>query len=208
MLVLKSVPTIALSVLIIAVLGATLLLGFVLQELNPFRTREYTDIGPTVVQSVRQLSELTTVEVVQTTTIEKGSDRGILDLLRGDRIYLFAVGRIGAGVDLASLEERDFQLDPTTKRARLELPPPQVFYVELDNNETRVFDRDTGLLTKGDRELESEARAAAEGVLREQALNANILGIAFDNAVRTLTVFLRSVGYTEVEIVPRGNRQG
>ncbi|MBW3621342.1 MAG: DUF4230 domain-containing protein, partial [Actinobacteria bacterium] len=68
---------------------------------------EYTESGVTVVESIRELSELTTIEVVEAVTLEKGNDAGILNFLRGDRISLLAVARIGAGVDLGEVEEGD-----------------------------------------------------------------------------------------------------
>ena len=37
--------------------------------------------------------------MVEYTTIEKGNDFGWLNWARGDRIFLFAVARIGAGVE-------------------------------------------------------------------------------------------------------------
>lgn len=162
---------------------------------------DYTETGTTVVQSIRELSELTTVEMVEATTIEKGTDAGILDFLRGDRVSLLAVARIGAGVDLAEIEEGDVVLDIEARSIRLRVPPPRITFVALDNDATQVYDRDTGLLTKGDPQLESEARRVAEDVLEQKALEAGILDEARDATRTRLETFLRTLGFEEVRVI-------
>ena len=57
-----------------------------------------------------------------------------------------------------------------------------------------------GLFTKGDPQLETEARRAAETILLDQALEAGILEEAETNAVKVLTNFLTGLGYNDVEI--------
>ncbi len=194
--VVRAVAVLAiLVVVLLAIFGAVRLARF-----NPFGPEPYTDIGPTVVQSVRDLSQLTTVEQVQHTTIDKGRG-GFLSRFIGDRVFLFAVARIGAGVDLGRLEEDDFEVDREQRRVRITIPAAEIQYVAIDNDATQVYDRDTGIFTKGDRNLETQARQVAEAELREQALASGILGRAHENAVRTLTAFLRSLGYDQIEIV-------
>lgn len=162
---------------------------------------EYTETGTTVVQSIQQLSSLTTVEYLEATTVEKGTDRGVLDFLRGDRVALLAVARVGAGIDLSQLDEDDVELDLEARSIRLTLPAPEIVYVAMDNEATQVYDRDTGLLTKGDPQLESQARRAAEDILRQDALDAGILDDARSSAVQGLRNFLRTLGFEDVRIV-------
>lgn len=186
---------------VVIVVGGVLWLAGQITGLNPFATRDIERVGPTVVQSVRDLSDLTTVEFVEYTTIEKGRDAGILNFIRGDKVFLFAVARVGAGIDLSQLRESAVDVDQERRVVRIELPPAQILYVALDNEATQVYDRDTGLFTKGDKTLESEARLAAENVLREQAYAGGILDRATENAKHTLTTFLRGLGFEHVTIV-------
>ena len=199
----KTALTVGMTVAVLVSLWSVLLARSWFDDLNPFASEPYTEIGPSVIHSIRDLSALTTVEVVEYTTIEKGTHGGLLERFRGDRIFLFAVARIGAGVDLAALDEQSFDVDPERRAVRLTIPPPQIQYVALDNEATQVFDRDTGIFTKGDRDLESEARRVADEVLREQALDSGILDRAFENAVLSLTAFLEGLGYEHVEVVQR-----
>lgn len=160
----------------------------------------YENVGPTVVESLQDLSELTTVEMVEHTTIEKGEDYGWLNVLRGDRLFLFAVARVGAGVDLAKLTPESFVVDNEDGTVLVRLPAPEITYSYLDGEATRVVDRDTGLLHKGDPQLESEARRQAELLLTEQALDAGILDTAQENAELAVSEFLHGLGYNHVMI--------
>jgi hypothetical protein len=183
----------------VLVVGA-FFIGGVVGNWNPFNFggTPYTEVGPAVVDSVRSLADLTTVEMVEYTTVEKGNDRGWLNWARGDRIFLFAVARIGAGVDFERVYTDSFVVDEGTGRVTVRLPSAEVTFVEVDEDQTQVFDRDTGLLTKGDPQLESDARAVATDVLLQAALERGILDIADENARRTLTEFLEGLGYTDV----------
>lgn len=159
----------------------------------------YEEIGPAVVTSIRQLTELTTVEMTEYTIIEKGTDEGWLQWARGDSLRLMTVADIGAGVDLASLSPDDFsvsQLGVVT----VTVPQPEIQYVAVDEDATQVLDREKGLFTKGDPRLESEARRAATTALRDAALENGILSEAEESARTALTSLLTGAGYVDVVV--------
>lgn len=161
----------------------------------------YTQVGPAVVESVRDVAQLTTVEMVEYTTVEKGNDFGWLNWARGDRIFLFAVARIGGGINIDLMSTESFRVDEDAGTVTVELPPAEIIFVEVDTEATQVYDRDTGLFTKGDAQLETEARQVAEQILVNAALEHGILERASDNARTTIERFLTGLGYTEVVFV-------
>ena len=188
------------------VIAAVLIAGlfFVLFNVggwSPFGGDEYTQVGPTVVDSVRDVAKLTTVEMVEYTTVEKGNDFGWLNWARGDRIFLFAVARIGAGIDMERVTTLNFEVDEESGMVTVQLPEPEIIFVEVDSEGTQVYDRDTGLFTKGDSQLESDARQVAEEVLLNSAIEHGILEKARVNAEATIRSLLVGVGYTEVIFV-------
>jgi hypothetical protein len=158
-------------------------------------------VGDVTVESIRNLAELTTVEYVEYTTVEKGRDDGILNWATGDKIEMFAVARIGAGVDLGGLEEGDIFADPETRRAIIRIPEADITYVAVDNERTVVYNRETGIFTSGDPDLERAARITAEAELVDQALQDDILGEAEDRAEMILEDLLESLGYTDVNVI-------
>ena len=162
-----------------------------------FEPEPYEEIGPVVISSIRDLANLTTIESVEYTIVEKGNDRGWLSWARGDSVQLFAVAKIGAGVDLSQVTVRDVTLGDDGV-VELTLPAATIQYVAVDNEATQVLDRETGLFTKGDPELESEARQVADEVLVQGALDDGLLADAEDNAREVISDFLIGLGYRDV----------
>jgi hypothetical protein len=183
------------------VVGAFFIGGLLGGTWNPFGSSPYTQVGTSVIDSVEALADLTTVEMVEYTTVEKGNDAGWLNWARGDKIFLFAVARIGAGIDFEQVETDAFEVDEATGKVTVRLPRAEIQFVEVDQDQTRVYDRDTGLFTGGDDQLESDARAVAEDVLVSAALEKGILALAEENARQTITEFLEGLGYTEIVFV-------
>lgn len=164
-----------------------------------FEPEPFTDIGPVVVSSVHDLGSLTTIEVVEFTVVEKGTDAGWLAWARGDSLRMIAVARIGAGVDISGLTASDFSVSDEGV-VEVTIPEAEIQYVAVDNDATEVLDRDMGLFTKGDPQLEGEARRVAETVLVDGAIEDGLLAQAEENATTVLTNFLLSLGYTDVVV--------
>lgn len=186
------------------VIGGVLILGafFIGSAFSGFSLfgggEEYTDVGQTVVEQVRNVAELTTVEVIESTMIEKGNDYGWLNWARGDRIFMFVVVEIGAGIDFDDFYTGSFDVDKETGTVTVEMPQAQINYVSVDNEQTQVIDRSTGFLTGGDAQLESDAREVAEEVLVENAIKSGILEKAQENAQNVIEGLLLELGYTKV----------
>jgi hypothetical protein len=164
-----------------------------------FEPEPYQQIGPVIISSIRDLSNLTTVETVQYTIVDKGTDQGWLSWARGDSLQLFAVAKIGAGIDLSQVSVRNVSLDDTGV-VEISVPAAEIQYVSVDNEATQILDRDTGIFTKGDARLETDARQVAEEVLVQAALDDGILTQAEANARQVLTDFLLGLGYRDVVV--------
>ncbi|MGH8951587.1 MAG: DUF4230 domain-containing protein [Acidimicrobiia bacterium] len=164
-----------------------------------FEPEPYEEIGPVVISSIRDMSNLTTVETVQYTIVDKGTDRGWLEWARGDSLQLFAVAKIGAGIDLSQITVRNVSLDDQGV-VEINVPSAEIQYVSVDNEATQILDRETGLFTKGDPRLETDARQVAEEVLVQAALDDGVLADAEANARQVLTTFLLGLGYRDVVV--------
>ena len=166
---------------------------------NVFEPEPYEEIGPVTITAIRDLAQLTTVETVQYTIVEKGTDEGWLRWARGDSLRMFAVARIGAGVDLGQLTVRDISVD-TSGVVEIQVPAAVIQYVDPDEDATQVLERDVGIFTSGDPGLESDVRRIADEVLVDNAIDEGILELAEENAQSVLTDFLLSVGYADVVV--------
>jgi len=154
---------------------------------------------PVVVRQILQLQRLETVMYTLENVVEGQRDSGMWPkFLAGDRILLIGHGEIVAGVDLSQIASNDVKV--SGRSVTLRLPKAQLFSARIDNQKTRVYSRDTGILVPVDPNLETEVRREAERQLREAALRDGILQAAEQNARTTLTNFLRGLGFEQVEI--------
>ncbi len=133
-------------------------------------------------------------KIIETST----SYSGIKQFLFGDKILLVAHGDVIAGFDFSQLKASDFE--GTNKDITINLPAPQVFSVILDNEETKVFDRKLGLLTKGDIGLEANARKEAEAAIRDASCKGGILAQASENGKKQLELLFKSAGFENVTV--------
>jgi len=158
-----------------------------------------------VVKEMRTLSRLETASFTIEKIIDSESSGNVFQkLLFGDKILLIANGNVIAGIDFIGIEEKDVVVEG--KKIQVSLPPPQIFLASLDNTKTKVYDRKSGLLSGGNDNLESEARATAEQSIREAACSSGILDMASDNARKQITSFLSSLGFVEITItIPQGS---
>ena len=150
-----------------------------------------------VVDEVRALSRLETAAMRTTHISTISQSYGVIpDVLAGDELTLVAVGEVIAGVDLSEIESDDVWVEEDVLVLRL--PSPRILVSRLDNDETRVIHRETGILRKGDVQMEGRARATAERGIRKEALQAGILDDAAENARVKLAAFLHTLGVRKI----------
>jgi len=154
---------------------------------------------PTVVHQIQQLQRLETVSYTMDKIISGEHDNPYLPkFLAGDRLLLVVHGEVVAGINLASLQPGDVQVQGQT--VAIHLPPAEIFSTRLDNAKTKVYSRDTGLFSSPDPNLESEVREEAERQLQQGALQDGILKTASENARSTVSGMLRGFGFHQVDV--------
>lgn len=166
----------------------------VAQVLNPTPTIIPDPV--TIIHSVRSIARLETIQYSVEKVITAESGQGAFGFLFGDRLLLVAHGVVIAGVDLEKLSPQDLRLENGVLYVRL--PEAEIFIATLDNAKTYVYDRETGVLTKGNIQLETEARRAAEEEIRKAALEDGILTQANRNAQAYLLRLFLQLGYRDV----------
>lgn len=153
----------------------------------------------TIIHDVRALARLETVQYSVEKVITAETGQGLFGNLFGDKLLFVAHGVIIAGVDLEKLGPQDLKLENGV--LYVHLPAAEIFVATLDNDKSYVYNRDTGLLTKGDINLETTARRIAEDTIVEAALEDGILDQASKNAEAYFSLLFRDLGYPEVIFV-------
>ena len=161
-----------------------------------------TQNSEAVVQGIQRLNELATVKYTTQVIVTEEQNTRILqqplpEFLTGEKVLLLAVGEVQAGIDLEELGQRDVQVEG--QRVTIDLPQASILDSSLDEDKTKLYDRDRGLLRiRGNDALLEEARRDAEDRMVEAARQNGIVEQAQNNAEESLRAFVTSLGYEDV----------
>jgi hypothetical protein len=147
----------------------------------------------TIITEIRSLARLETIQYSVEKVITAEIGQGNFSFLFGDKLLFVAHGFVIAGIDMSKIQPGDLQMVKGVLNVRL--PPAEVFVAALDNNKSYVYNRETGLLTQGDMNLETNARQAAENEIKKAALEDGILSIAQQNAESYLSKLFGALGF-------------
>ncbi|MEW6503068.1 MAG: DUF4230 domain-containing protein [Chloroflexota bacterium] len=153
----------------------------------------------TIIYEIRSLARLETAQYSMEKIITAETGQSELGFLFGDKLLFVAHGKVIAGVDLEKLNPEDLWIQNTVLYVRL--PEAEIFMTTLDNDLSYVYDRETGILRRGEIQLETLARQAAVREIEKSAIADGILDWARLNAESYLGRLFRSLGYAEVIFV-------
>lgn len=154
----------------------------------------------TIISQVRAVAKLETIHYSVEKVITAEINQGVLGPLFGDRLLFVAHGYVIAGIDMEKIRPEDMWLEGSTLYVRL--PETEILVATLDNDKSYVYDRETGMLTHGDPNLETTARQVAEQEILRAAREDGILEQARINAEVYLEKFFNALGYKTVIFVP------
>ena len=160
---------------------------------------------PTPILIERQeLGKMVTIQYkLETVSIVEQKDASWIVRLFGDnKVVLVATGEVMAGVDMASLADKDVVVNRTT--VRIVMPAAEILSVHLIPGESWVYDRKFNIL-KPNWQLELQAQEQAEMSLRGWSINNGILEQAEEVFATRIEAFLRRLGFTDVTILFRGS---
>ena len=190
----------------LAVVGCALFLAGVFSQgqgarqwlSNPLGfSSQVTPSGPVVLLQMQKLARLETARF-NGQAIVKSETKGVLPIsIAGDSLVFMAHGEVVAGVDLAKMSEKDVRVNGDT--VHVNLPTAEIFHTRLDSKTSEVAQRQTGLFSKPDINLETQARIESENRLREAALQSDILKRADENARETVRKQLEAAGVEKLE---------
>jgi hypothetical protein len=150
----------------------------------------------TYINEIRALARLETIQYSIEKVITAEVGQGTFGFAFGDRLLFVAHGIVIAGIDMEKLRPEDMRYDGGV--LYVNLPPAEIFIATLDNEKSYVYDRETGLLTKGQTDLETLARQTAEQEILKAALEDGILVQAQRNAEAYLIKFFAALGFNTV----------
>jgi hypothetical protein len=147
----------------------------------------------TYINEVRALARLETIQYSVEKVVTGETGGGTFQSLFGDKILFVGHGTVIAGIDMSKLNPEDMRFENGVLRVRL--PPAEIFIAALNNEKSYVYERDTGIITRPDINLETLVRQKAEQEILRGALEDGILEQAQLNAEAYLLKFFAALGY-------------
>jgi hypothetical protein len=191
---------------VVILLAALVSLGVLtLQDrgLIPWLVGDYQNQATIVLESVQQMSVLTTTRYNFSSLITTEREMPpLLSALYGERQVLVAVGHVTAGIDLSVMDSEDVTI--ANGVLTLHIPPPTLQDCFLNEGASYVMQRDTGVFSQSAPQLEGQARRFAVDQFRENALSEGILGNVQQQAATALTEFVQVLsidGVSSVNVV-------
>lgn len=196
-----------LVVVALVVLGFDRLTGLLPSLSNPFRTHVVDRTGPAVLTALADLHEYRAATGTFQVFIDLEHDtRYVPAFLKGDRTLFLATGSVDAGVDFSGLDLSAVSVSPDRRSVSLHLPGAQLSDPRVDPVQSRVVDRDRGLLDRlgsvftdsptGERAL----YLAAQPRLSAAAAEAGLVPRAEENTAAMLQRLLGALGFEDVEV--------
>jgi hypothetical protein len=124
----------------------------------------------------------------------------------GERTQLLATGTVDAYVDFTDLDEDGVQLSADGNSATITLPAPELGDPSVDPAQSRVLDRDRGLVQRVGDALEDDTTddtalyEAAEDKLAGAAVDSDLRDRAEKNTREMLTGLAHSLGVDKVTV--------
>jgi Protein of unknown function (DUF4230) len=173
-----------------------------------FGTRQEDRSGPVVVTALRDLSEYHAASGSYQIVIDLKEDTKLVpDALKGRRTLFLAIGTVDAFVDFGKIDDGSVQVSGDRTSVTVTLPHAQLAKPSLDPNQSRVLDRNLGLLDRlgglfaGDpHPQDQQLWVAAEQKIADAARQGDLTGRAEANTRRTLERMLTALGFTSVQV--------
>ena len=157
-----------------------------------------TTTGPVVVEGIQELDQLATVRWTESVPVTRETGGDVLDrLFSGERVLVIATGEVEAGVDLGDINRDGVSVNGDS--VTIDLPQPEILSASLDEQKTRVYDRDfSPLNVRPDDDLVEDARLQAVEKIEGAARENEILDTAEHNAEVSVRAFVTTLGFEEV----------
>lgn len=154
------------------------------------------------VERIQQINELATAEAYTKALIEREDNelfgKSIGVNLPGTKRKLLVVipGSVRAGVNLAAIQKQAIQVDEEKKTLQVTLPPATLLAgTELNLEQVEIFSHEGLFRTEATIDEAYELATEAKKMIREEAVNQGILGLAEQHAITAVEELLAVTGY-------------
>ncbi|TSD66043.1 DUF4230 domain-containing protein [Inquilinus sp. KBS0705] len=165
---------------------------YIKHQFNSTRTEVTQDA---MVSRIISMGKLELVKYAMKDVVEK---KEIHTLLPDSRVLFVAVGEVTACIDLTKVKKTDINQGKDT--VSIILPQPEVCYVKLDHQQSRVYDVSGVWFSDKAKTMVEDVYKIAEQKMLTSANQMNLMGKARENAGLIFKPFLENVSGKKVVI--------
>lgn len=165
---------------------------YIKHEFNTTRTEVTEDA---MVSRVISMGKLELVKYAMKDVVEK---KELHMILPDSKVLFVAVGEVTACIDLTKVKRTDISQSKDT--VEIALPRPEICYVKLDHQKSRVYDVSGVWFPDKTRTMVEDVYKLAEKKMLTTATEMNLLGKARENAQLIFKPFLENVSGKKVVI--------
>jgi hypothetical protein len=198
-------------VLVAAVIALLIALPALIPALNPFKEETVDRSGPVLLKSLQDLSEYRAASANLQVVVDVEQDTDLVpSWIKGERTLFVAAGSVDAAVDFRALGKSPgaLQVNDDRSAVAVTLPPAQLTDARLDQERSRIYDRDRGVLDRVGDAFSDDGGAdqqqlyvLAERKLAEAAAaDPQILQRAEENTRSMLEGMMRGLGFERVTV--------
>ncbi|MEO6149475.1 MAG: DUF4230 domain-containing protein, partial [Mucilaginibacter sp.] len=141
-------------------------------------TNTRTEVSQVVmVQKITSMGKLELVKYALKDIVEK---KEVHTILPDERVLFLAVGEVTACIDLTKVKQTD--ITQTKDSVIVILPQPEICYVKLDHQQSKVYDISGAWFPSNAKEMVEEVYKIAEQKILESSRQMKILDKAKENA--------------------------
>ncbi|QHS57794.1 DUF4230 domain-containing protein [Mucilaginibacter sp. 14171R-50] len=177
----------------LVITGCLIFLFFYIK--HEFATTRTQVTQDAMVSKIIAMGKLELVKYAMKDVVEK---KELHTILPDSRVLFVAVGEVTACIDLTKVKKADISQGKDT--ISITLPQPEVCYVKLDHQKSRVYDVSGVWFADKSKEMVEDVYRLAERKMLNAATEMNLLGKARENAGLIFKPFLESVSGKKVLI--------
>jgi hypothetical protein len=197
--------------LVAAIVALVVVAPALIPALNPFKAKTVDRSGPVLLKSLENLSEYRAASANLQVVVDVEQDTNLVpSFIKGERTLFVAAGNVDAAVDFAGLgrSPEAVRVSRDRKQVAITLPRARLTEPRLDQERSRVFDRDRGALDRIGEAFSDDGGAdqqqlyvLAERKLAEAAASdPQLLQTAERNTRAMLEGMMRGLGFEQVTI--------
>ncbi len=202
----------AATLLILIAAGADRMVDLVPSLSNPFAQQTVDRSTPPLLLALADLNEYHAATGTFQVVVDLERDTPYVpSVISGERTTFLATGTVDSYVDFAGIGADNVTMSADRRSVTITLPRPQLGEATIDHDESRVLDRDRGVLDRLADAVEenpgneTELHAIAERKLTASATQSDLVTRAEDNTRSMLTALATSLGFQQVTVEFEGS---